>query len=133
MRGPLVEDEDPHLGPVHIQAHRLARQQRDLMALALERHRPDPAPGDLPDVGGHDALVDREASVRRQIDAHPPFAEGDLVAHQRRASSRPARAHEESAFVTARLVTRERAASTATRAAAAAAPSGRSPRSEGGQ
>ena len=132
-RGSFIDDRDADLGPVHVDAHGIVAEQGDLVALAIERHGPEPAAHDLADLGGDGAIVDREAAIGRQLDTNETLVERDLVAHQRSPSSRAARAQAVSVGVAARRSVRDRTARTAASAPAAAAPSGRSPRSAGGQ
>src|SRR6266550_2248926 len=121
-KGALVDDVRAQVVAIQVEAQRIVRDHGDLVALALDRDRPLPSADGLADVRSDDAIVDGEAAALAQLDADAPVLERDLVAHQRSASSRAARAHAGSDTGSVRRSPSERAARTAASAPAAIAP-----------
>src|SRR6266850_928735 len=125
-KGALVDDGRAEVVAIEVEAERIVRHHSDLMAFALDRDRPLPSPHGLADVRSDNAIIDRETAVLAEVDAEVAILKRDLVAHQRSASSRAARAHAGSDAGIARRSPRERIAKTAASAPAATAPSVRS-------
>src|SRR5437899_1618051 len=71
-QGALVDDARQHVVSVHVEPHRVVRDQRDLVTFAVERDRPLPRADDLSYVRGDRAVIDQEAAVLRDLDPRPP-------------------------------------------------------------
>src|SRR5438105_1007062 len=119
----FVDDRRLKIDAVHIEPQRVVRHDGDLVARALDGDRPLAGAYHLANIGRHGPVVERETPVRREVDLEATIAKRHDVSHQRRASSRPARAHAESNGGEVIRIVCDRAKRTAPSAPATAAPS----------
>src|SRR5438874_4225432 len=122
----FVDHGRAHIVTIDVESQGVVRYHGDLVAFALERDRPLAPTHRLAHIGGDGPVIHREAAVVPELHADAAIVERYLVTHQRRASSRAARAQGGSAGGRACRSPRARVARTAASAAADIAPSERS-------